>query len=248
MGSTAVATEAPAERQDSLPVNDVRAKLYGLRGSAPSLSAELMLLHKGIQYRRVNLIAMLHRKRLPRKGFAGGTVPAMKLNGHRVQTNRAIARVLDELVPEPGLFPEDPALRAEVEEAERFGDEVVQPATRRMIIWSFNQEPDSVRFHPANGRLNIPRSAWLRDRMMPRVFEIYGVTETVIREDFESLPAWLDRLDRYLADGVLDAPRLSAADFEIAPLIGALMGIGDLGAEIGRRPIAALHNRVLPRS
>jgi glutathione S-transferase len=206
-----------------------------------------MLLHKGIQYRRVNLIPMQHRKRLPAKGFAGGTVPALVLNGHRVQTNRAIARALDEVVPEPPLFPQEPALRSAVEEAESFADEVLQPATRRMILWSMTRDPDSVRPHPANGRLLVPRSAWLRRRLMPRAFEAWGITDEVVQRDFGALPLMLDKLDGYVGEGVLDAPQLNAADFQVAPLIGALSGIGDLGDEVGRRPIAALAGRVLPR-
>jgi glutathione S-transferase len=244
----AVATsEAFAAPRVGIPASEVKAKLYGVRGSPPSASAELMLHHKGVEYRRVNLIAMLHRKRLPRKGFPGSTVPALVLNGRRVQTNPAIARALDEQVFGPPLFPEDPDLRAKVEEAERFGDEVLQPATRRMVFWSFVHDPDSVRFHPTNGKLLIPRNSWLQARVMPKVFETYGVTESVVREDFDRLPSRLDRLDRWVAEGVLDNPRLTAADYEIAPLIGALIGVGDLGAEIGKRLIAGLPARALPR-
>jgi glutathione S-transferase len=247
MNSTTVAADRPSQSAETTPASAINAKLYGLRGSAPSFSAELMLLHKRIQYRRVNLIPARHRKRLPAKGFPGGTVPALLLNGQRVQTNRAIARALDELVPDPPLFPADPTIRADVEEAERFGDEVLQPAVRRMILWSLTQDPDSVRPHPANGRLLVPRNAWLRRRLMPRVFKLWGITDEVARRDFEALPVMLDKLDGYVVDGVLNGPCLTAADFEIAPLIGAVMGIGDLGAEIGQRPVAALAGRVLPR-
>jgi glutathione S-transferase len=244
--STAVAGLARGKPHEATGAGAVKAKVYGLRGSAPSFSAELMLLHKGIQYRRVNLIPMQHRKRLPAKGFPGGTVPALVLNGRRVQTNRAIARALDELVPEPPLFPAERAIRAGVEEAESFGDEVLQPATRRMILWSMSRDPDSVRPHPANGRLLVPRNAWLRRRLMPRVFEAWGITDDVVQRDFGALPLMLDKLDAYVDDGLLAGPRLNAADFQIAPLIGALCGIGDLGAEVGRRPVAALAGRVLP--
>jgi glutathione S-transferase len=247
METTTLAGQAPRQPREAMAASAVKAKVYGLRGSAPSFSAELMLLHKGIEYRRVNLIPMQHRKRLPAKGFPGGTVPALVLNGRRVQTNRAIARALDELVPEPPLFPAERAIRTGVEEAESFGDEVLQPATRRMILWSMNRDPDSVRPHPANGRLLVPRSAWLRRRLMPRVFELWGISDEVVQRDFGALPLMLDKLDGYVAEGLLDGPRLNAADFEIAPLIGALCGIGDLGAEVGRRPIAALAGRVLPR-
>lgn len=225
---------------------DCEAVLYGLQGSAPSFCGELMLRHKKIRYRRVDLTGGRHRWTLRAKGFPGGTVPALVLNDRLVQTNRAIARALDELVPNPPLFPADPALRARVEEAERFIDEVLQDAVRRTMIWSMFRDPDSVRAQPANGRVPVPRSSWRRGWVRPLAFGLYGITAAVHREDVETLPAMLDRIDRYVADGVLNGPELTAADLELAPVIAALMGIADNGPEIARRPVAALVNRVMP--
>jgi glutathione S-transferase len=238
--------EATSNGAGGMPASAVNAKLYGVPGSAPTFSAELMLMHKGIQYRRVNLIGGLHRRRLRSKGFPGITVPALVLNGELVQTNRAIARALDQVVPDPALFPRSPAGFAEVDEAERFADEILQPAVRRIVIWSLGHDPDSVRSHPDNGRLMIPRSAWLRALMMPRVYRMWKIDEAIVRADLEQLPHTLDRLDRYIAEGILDNPRLTAADFETAPLIAALMGVADLGAEIGSRPVGAHAARVMP--
>jgi glutathione S-transferase len=242
MASTTIA----AEPATGTPATAVKAKLYGLPGAAPSFSAELMLLHKGVRYRRVNLIAGLHSRTLPARGFPGRTAPAAVLNGERVQTNRAIARALDELVSDPPFFPSDPMARADVEEAERFCDEVLQHAVRRMILWSLTRDPDSVRPHPALGPLAVPRNAWLRARLMPRVFKTYCITGATVGEDFKALPVMLDKLDGYVADGVLDCRRLTAADLQIAPLIAALSGIDDLGAEIAWRRVAALASRVMP--
>ena len=220
--------------------------LYGVRGSAPSFCAELMLRHKGVDYRRVNVVGGRHRATLRARGFRGGTVPALVLKGRRVQTNRAIARALDETVPDPPLFPADPPARARVEEAERYIDEVLQEATRRMIIWSMFRDPDSVTPNPSNGRVPVPRSRSRRAWARPLAFRLYGITAAVIRDDFATLPAMLDRIDGYMADGVLDGPQLTAADFELAPVVAALMGIGDNGSKIGERPVAALVSRVMP--
>ncbi len=216
------------------------AKLYGLPGAPPSYSAELMLRHKGVEYRRVNLMPGRHRKTLPAKGFPGGTCPAVELDGRPVQTNRAIARALDELVPEPPLFPSHPVARMNVQEAERFGDEILQHAVRRMTLWSMSEDYASVTPHPAIGKLAVPRSRRLRKLLMPRVFAYYGISEEVVRADFEALPGMLDRLDAFVFEGSLNGPRLTAADFEIAPLIAMLLGHRDRRAEISERPVAAL--------
>jgi glutathione S-transferase len=226
----------------------MEAELFGVRGSAPSFCAELMLRHKGVPYRRVDLVGGRHRLSLRAKGFPGGSVPALVLNGRRVQTNRAIARALDELVPDPPLFPAEPAARAHAEEAERFIDEVLQNAVRRMVIWSMFRDPDSVTPHPANGRVPVPRSPRRRAWTRPLAFRLYGITAAVIRDDLGALPAMLDRIDGYVTGGVLDGPELTAADLELAPVLAALMGIGDHGRKIEGRPMAALVRRVMPSS
>jgi glutathione S-transferase len=239
------ATTARGPIADTAP-SEHKATLYGFQGAAPSFSAELMLRHKGIRYRRVNVIWFRAGKSLPAKGFPGRTAPAVVLDGRPVQTNRAIARALDEVVPDPPLFPADPEERWHVEAAEGFGDEVLQHATRRMFLWSSMRDPASVTPHPAIGRMPFPRNRWLRERLMRRPLAHYGITETVVRSDFEALPGMLDRLDAFMADGVLGGSRLTAADLQIAPLVAALSGIATLRPEVEPRPVATLIDRVLP--
>lgn len=238
-------TMAPGPGAETGP-SDLRATLYGFQGAPPSFAAELMLRHKGIRYRRVNVIWFRAGRSLPAKGFPGRTAPALLLNGQPVQTNRAIARALDEVVPDPPLFPADPVERWHVEAAESFGDEVLQHATRRMFLWSSMRDPSCVTPHPAIGRMPFPRNRWLRERLMRRPLAHYGITEAVVGRDFEALPGMLNLLDAFMADGVLGAPRLTAADLQIAPLIAALSGISALRAEVEPRPVATLIDRVLP--
>src|SRR5215210_5950211 len=113
----------------------MRATLFGLASSHPTLTAELMLRHKGIDYRRIDLMPVLHRGVLRAMGFPGLTVPAVKLDGTRLQGTRTIALALDALVPSPPLFPDDPERRRAAEQAEARGDEVLQPVPRR-IVWN----------------------------------------------------------------------------------------------------------------
>src|SRR5205085_6424699 len=109
-------------------------RLYVIPASHPSVAAELMLQRKGIDFKRRDLITSMHIPILKAMGFPGRTVPALKADGRKVQGSRAIARFLDELKPEPPLFPADSAKRDAVEEAERWGDEELQPVPRR-IAW-----------------------------------------------------------------------------------------------------------------
>lgn len=178
-------------------------------------------------------------------GFPGSTVPALLVDGQRVQTNRAIARALDEVVPEPRLLPADPTARADVEVAERFGDEVFQQAVRRIVLWSLVNDPDSVTPDPAIGALPIPRNAWLRRRITRRSFRAFGITDAVVRDDLEALPAMMDRLEAHMDEGVLDGPDLNAADFQIGPLVAALLGATYAAPDVVDRPAAKLARRVM---
>src|SRR5918995_358301 len=118
------------------------AKLYVIPASHPSRSAMLMLERKGIPYKRVDLIPAISKGILRALRFPGVTVPALKLDGNRIQGSLEIARELDRVQPEPALFPTDPEHRAKVEEAEAWGDEF-QQKPRRLSWWALkrNREP-----------------------------------------------------------------------------------------------------------
>ena len=106
-------------------------KLYVIPGSHPSKAAELMLEHKGIPFKRVDLVTSMHRPALKLLGFKGKTVPAMKADGRKFQGTREISRALDEIKPEPKLITSDA-----VKEAERWGDEELQSIPRRLAWWA----------------------------------------------------------------------------------------------------------------
>src|SRR4051812_24195940 len=103
--------------------------LYGFRFSHPCVSVQLMLEHKRLPYRYKEVAPGLHPFLLVARGFRGRTVPAMRMDGTRVQGSRAIAAELDRRFPaEPHLFPADAEARHLVEEAERRGEELQDAA------------------------------------------------------------------------------------------------------------------------
>ena len=84
----------------------MRATLYGLEPSHPSHAARLMLERKGIDHKMVVDPARACTRRDPRPlGFRGGTVPALKIDGRRIQGSREISRALDEIQPSRGCSP-----------------------------------------------------------------------------------------------------------------------------------------------
>ena len=240
-------TQAP-QREAGAAARTLHATLYGLHGKPPSMAAQLMLEHKGIPFRRVDMMDGGHERTLKRRGFPGITAPALELDGRHIQTNRDIARALDELVPEPPLLPDDAVARDRVEEAEEFCNEHFQHSVRRIALSTLRTDRHAVEYHPKLGRL-LPwwLPPFLIRRALDRTLPRYGGTTEVIANDFRTLPEKLDRLDGWVRDGVLNGRQLNAADFQIAPLVAFLMGIRDIGPGVAQRPIAALADRVLPR-
>ena len=132
------------------------ARLYVIPGSHPSYAAALMLEHKGIPFKRRDLMPVVSKGVLRAVGFPGITVPALKIDGDKVQGSRQIARELERLRPEPPLFPADAAQRAKVEEAESFGDEELQQPIRTLLWWGFKQDRSPLKSYSEGAKLGVP--------------------------------------------------------------------------------------------
>ena len=208
-----------------------------------------MLEHKGIAYKRVDLVAVMSKPILRAAGFSAVTVPALRIDGQRVQGSRAIARRLDELVPEPPLMPGDPVLRERVEAAERWGDEVLQPVPRR-IIWNLLKlDRTPIRSYLESARLGVPvaMAAATAAPIVALAARFNEATDERVRRDLTELPAMIDRVDSLIADGTIGGGEPNAADFQIAPSIALLMTMDDVRPLIEGRPAAALAKRLVPR-
>jgi glutathione S-transferase len=224
------------------------ARLYVIPASHPSIAVALMLEHKGIAYRRTDLMPVISKLVLRGLGFPRNTVPAMKVDGKRVQGSREIARELDRLRPEPPLFPADPEKRAAVEEAERFGDEELQPPMRRILWWAIKKDRSVLRSYSEGARLGIPI-----DLAMLTAAPIVALSarfneagDDNARRAIASLPGMLQRIDDWIEAGVLGGEQPNAADFQIAPSLGLAMTLDDLRPAIESRPAGKLAKRLVP--
>ena len=225
---------------------DVR--LYTIPGSHPGMTARLMLEHKGIRYKRRDLVPAVSRVVMKTLRFPGPTVPALKIDGRRVQGSRAISRELDELVPEPPLFPSDRAQRAAVEEAERFGDEELQHPIRQIVLWSLRQDRAPLRSYSEGARLGVPVGFAVRTAAPIFLAEvrINDASDDNVRSNLAALPGLLQRVDDWIAQGVLNGEQLNAADFQIAASVRLAMTMEDLRPEIAGRPAGDHAMRVAP--
>ena len=244
--------------------------LYVIPGSHPCRTAMLMLEHKGVPHRVENVMTLLHPLAVRRHGFtpsserrvAGnrrtlpirsgdrlGTVPALAAHGERVMTNHDIARFLDARHPEPPLFPADPARRAAVEEAERWANEKLQMVARRLALAAAVRDWSLVRGGAADGRMGflLYRRALARRLAFPLIGRVvFAVDRRADRDLLAELPPMLDRIDGWIADGVLGGAELNAADFHVAASLALILYRTDVTPLFEGRPALALADRLLP--
>lgn len=226
--------------------------LYAIPNSHPCATVEKALQLKRIPYRRVELAPIYHRA-VQRLRFGRPSVPGVKLpDGAKLVGSREIMHRLEGLSPEPPLFPADPDRRAAVEEAERWGEEVLQDATRRIEVRALTASSAQVIAPTATGSrmFGIPLpDLWIRLNARPGArisAAIYGADEDSVRAALKALPGQLDKVDGWIADGVIGGQEPNAADLQIASSMRALVSLADLRPLLADRPAAQLGERIFP--
>jgi glutathione S-transferase len=244
--------------------------LYVIPGSHACRSAMLMLEHKQVPYRRVDIVTLLHPIVARLHGFdAGGqtrmvgarrtvgvrigdrlaTVPALAADRDRISTNHGIARFLDERYPEPPLFPTDPERRAAVEEVERWANYTLQMDARRILVAEVLRDPSWLSRSAGSGRMGylLYKRASVRRLIAPMIGRLVFTTGPAAeRELLAGLSTRLDRIDAWIAEGVLGADELNAADLMVAPSLALILYRSDIRPLFEGRPALELVDRLLP--
>jgi glutathione S-transferase len=188
-----------------------------------------------------------HRVLVRAMGFKGDRVPAVKFeDGRRAQGTRELPRVLDELVPEPRLVPDDPRAL----EAERWANDVLQQWARRMVASAGANDPDALTGRGAEGRLGVLLARHdVQRRVVARaVLVVFRASKDQLRQDRERTGELLDRVDAWIADGVLNGEQLRSPDFAVASSLALVEYIVALQPELRRRPLNQLVERVFSGS
>jgi glutathione S-transferase len=230
----------------------------------------LMLEHKRVPYRRVEFVTLLHPLGARLHGFdAGGetrsagdkrpfglrlgdrlgTVPGLGAGRERISTNHRIARFLDERHRDPPLFPAEPGRRAAVEEAESWANETLQMAARRIPGAAIVRDPAGSARTTGEGRLGhlLYKRELTRRLLVPRIIGgVFATGRSVERDPVRELPSLLDRVDAWIAEGVLGGPELNAADCMVAPSLALILYRPDVMPMFEGRPALELVDRLLP--
>ena len=197
--------------------------LHVLPPSHPCMTVTAALRLKGLEYERVELAPGAHVETMQAiYGEGRRTVPGLLVDGTPVHGSRAILARLEQLVPEPVLYPSD-----EVREAERWGDEELQDLGRRLPWGALHFRPEAMGTFGGAGPLDGPgtdfaigfiRASWAYHR----------VTAARLQEDLAGLPALLEHVEQLAADGVIGGDRPNAADLQIGATLRVLLTVGDL--------------------
>jgi glutathione S-transferase len=227
----------------------MKARLYVVHGSHPCACVEKALELKGVPYRRLELPPPLHAP-LQRVLFGRRTVPGLRLDGERISGSREILRRLEELRPQPPLYPSDPQARRRVEEAERWGEQVFQPIARRLLWPAMKRNPGAMVSYSEHSSLPMPAAVVRVSAPLISRAEIAlnKASEQAVRTDLEALPKHLDRIDAWIEEGLLGGEQPNGADLQIASTLRLLMTLEDLRPLIEGRPAGSLAVRLFPEA
>lgn len=225
-----------------------QAKLYVIPGSHPAMAARRMLELKGIPYKRIDLMPVISRGALRALRFPSNTVPSLAIDGRKLTGSRAIARELDRIQPEPPLYPAEPEARVAVEDAERWGEEVLQPAARRISWNALKRDRAPMASYAEGARLGVPIGLAVKTAgpIVAAASRMNRADDDAVRRDLAALPGWLKRIDDWIAEGVLGSEPPSAADLQIGASLRLVMSLDDLRPAIAERPAGELALRAVP--
>jgi glutathione S-transferase len=218
-----------------------RLVFHVLPPSHPCATVEAALRLKGLEYEKVELAMGPHPEEMERLYGAGHrTVPGLMVDDEPVHGSNAILERLEQLAPEPSLYPAGLAER--IREAARWGDDELQHLGRTLPWGALHFRPESMGTFAGAGALD-PAGTDYAIRFIRGSWKYHGITAVKLAEDLAGLPAKLDRVDAWVADGLLGGAAPNAADLQIGATLSVLLTIGDLRPLIEGRPAEQVARR-----
>ena len=200
--------------------------LHGLPPSHPSRAAVAALRVKGLEFERAEVNAGGHNEQMESiYGEGNRTVPGIVVDGEPVHGSRAIFARLDEIAPEPALYPE--AIAAEVREADRWGDEELQDLGRSLPWGALHFRPEAMGTF-AGGETLDPPGTDFAIRFVRGMWKYHRISAELLAEQLAGLPAKVSHAEELAAEGIIGGDEPNAADLQIGSTIRVLLTIGDL--------------------
>jgi glutathione S-transferase len=200
--------------------------LHGLAPSHPCMTAEAALRHKGLEYERIDFQPGEHVEEMQKiYGEGNATVPGMTVDGEPVHGSRPILAKLEELAPDPSLYPEP--IAEKVTEAERWGDEELQDLGRALPWGALHFRPEAMGNFGGGGALD-PAGTDFAIKLIRGTWRYHRITAERLAADLAGLPAKLDHVDALAVEGIVDGEHPTAADLQIGSTLRVLLTIGDV--------------------
>ena len=199
------------------------------------------LRHKGIAYEPMNYNGVLATKV---QGLSKvGKLPVLDIDGQRIQDSTRIARYLDEAYPQlPLLYPQDPALKAQVELWEDWADELLyfyEVYFRVKDPMALNAAVDiAVQGRPGYERAIL--KPVLKSSLLAMLY-FQGVGRMEASDVDREFLGFLDRIEAVLPDtGWLVGPARSIADIAVGSQLAEVVRTSRrMGPPVLSRPAIA---------
>ena len=218
--------------------------LHVLPPSHPSRAAEAALKLKGLEFEKVELVPGEHIAAMQEiYGEGNSTVPGLVVDDEPVHGSSAIFVKLEEVAPDPPLFPSDIADR--VREAERWGNEELQQLGRNLGWGALHFRPEALGSMAGGSPLD-PAGTDFAIKYLRAAWKYHNLSAAQVAADLEGLPAKLDHVDELVADGIIGGETPNAADLQIASTLRVFLTIGDLAELMADRPAEEIARRWFP--
>jgi glutathione S-transferase len=218
--------------------------LHALPPSHPCLTADVALRLKGLEFERIDLAPGTHNDEMEKiYGEGKRTVPGLLIGDEPVHGSRAILERLEQLQPDPPLYPEP--IADAVREAERWGDEELQDLGRRLPWGAMHFRPEALGTFGGAGPLD-PAGTDFAIRYVRASWRYHNISAERLAADLAGLPEKLDHIDALAADGIIGGDRANAADLQIGATLRVLLCLGDLLPLLEGRPGEAIARRWFP--
>ncbi len=218
--------------------------LHVLPPSHPCMTAEIALRLKGLEFEKVSLTPGPHNEEMERVyGEGNKTVPGLLIDDEPVHGSVAILERLEQLAPQPPLYPDTIADR--VREAERWGDDELQDLGRRIPWGALHFRPEAMGTFGGGDPLD-PAGTDFAMKYIRASWKYHGITAQRLADDLAGLPAKLDHVDALAADGVIGGDEPTAADLQIGATIRVLLTVEDLHPLIAGRAGERIARRWFP--
>jgi glutathione S-transferase len=178
---------------------------------------------KGLEYERVDFPYEERAEKMEEiYGEGNYRVPGAVIDGEAIHGSRLIMARLEQLEPEPALYPS-----AEVREAERWADEELQNLGRGLTWGAMYFRPEAMGTFAGGPPLDAPGTDFAI-KFIRATWRYHSLTAVRIADELAGLPAKVDHIEKLAADGVIGGEQPNAADLHIGATITVLLPIADL--------------------